>query len=144
MTDQKQICVITLEEALKLVHFYRDFERNWKVGIVEGGCDVVKGNCGRVEGNCGRVEGNCDIVEGNCGIVEGSCDVVNGNCQTVKGNCDVVEGNCVTVGGEVLDSINGRWWYYEETPREKLKRLIEESADKEQLLEAFNQLEDNQ
>jgi len=32
---------------------------------------------------------------------------------------------------------------YVETPREKLKRLIEEGADKDQLLEAFNQLEDN-
>jgi hypothetical protein len=43
----------------------------------------------------------------------------------------------------VWGTINGRKWEFVETPREKLKRLIEEGADKAQLLEAFNQLEDN-
>ena len=47
------------------------------------------------------------------------------------------------VEGNVCGTINGREWQYVETPKDKLKRLIEEDADKEQLLEAFNQLEDN-
>jgi len=42
----------------------------------------------------------------------------------------------------VWGTINGRKWEFVETPREKLKRLIEEGADKDQLLEAFNQLEE--
>lgn len=46
------------------------------------------------------------------------------------------------VGGTVGGTINGREWQSIETPKDKLKRLIEEGADKEQLLEAFNQLED--
>jgi len=42
--------------------------------------------------------------------------------------------------GSVHGIINGKEWMYVETPKDKLKRLIEEGADKEQLLEAFNQL----
>ena len=47
------------------------------------------------------------------------------------------------VKGTVYGTINGKEWRSIETPKDKLKRLIEEGADKEQLLEAFNQLEDN-
>lgn len=47
------------------------------------------------------------------------------------------------VWGNVGGTIKGRRWKFIETPKEKLKRLIEEGADKAQLLEAFNQLEDN-
>jgi len=47
------------------------------------------------------------------------------------------------VWGSVVGTIRGRHWKFIETPKEKLKRLIEEGADKAQLLEAFNQLEDN-
>ena len=47
------------------------------------------------------------------------------------------------VGGTVRTTINGRKWQFIETPKGKLKRLIQEGADKAQLLEAFNQLEDS-
>ena len=56
---------------------------------------------------------------------------------TVYGN---VEGD---VGGYVSGTINAREWEYVETPKDKLKRLIEEGADKGQLLEAFNELDNN-
>jgi hypothetical protein len=46
------------------------------------------------------------------------------------------------VGGNVYGKINGREWQFVETPKDKLKRLIEESGN-EELLEAFNQLENN-
>ena len=55
---------------------------------------------------------------------------------TVKGDCGKVE-------GKVFTTINGKEWQYIETPRERLVRLAQEGADKEQLLEALNQLEDN-
>ena len=45
--------------------------------------------------------------------------------------------------GNVWGTINGRKWQFVETPKEKLKRLIDEDATKAQLLEAINQLEDN-
>ena len=61
----------------------------------------------------------------------------------VRGDCYLVKGNCNFVDGEVFGAINGREWQYVETPREKLQRLIEKGAGKEQLIEAFNQLEDN-
>ena len=48
------------------------------------------------------------------------------------------------VCGDVLGTINGREWQYVETPKEKLERLVIEGATKEQLLEAVNQLEDDQ
>lgn len=60
-------------------------------------------------------------------------DVLGKVCGNVY--CDVY--------GNVYGTINNRQWMFIETPREKLKRLIEEGADKAQLLEAFNQLEDN-
>ena len=46
------------------------------------------------------------------------------------------------VDGHVGGKINGREWQFVETPKDKLKRLIEESGN-EELIEAFNQLEDN-
>ena len=51
-----------------------------------------------------------------------------------------------SVNGDVKKSvrgtINGRKWQFIETPREKLQRLIKETGNQE-LIEAFNQLEDN-
>jgi len=56
---------------------------------------------------------------------------------------DVIGDVKKNVYGKVGGTINGRTWQFVETPKEKLKRLIEEGADKAQLLEAFNQLGDN-
>lgn len=62
----------------------------------------------------------------------------------VYGNvCGYVEGDVGKVGGTVRTTINGRKWKFVETPKEKLKRLIDEGADKAQLLDAFNQLEES-
>ena len=125
MTEQNQI---TLKEALNLVHF-KFIEGEWYVSVVRGDCDVVAGNCDTVKGRCNRIKGDCDLVEGNCLVV--------------KGNCDIIGGSCIFVGDHVYGTINGREWQYVETPKERLERLIQEGADKAQLLEAFNQLEDN-
>jgi len=46
------------------------------------------------------------------------------------------------VEGGVCGTINDRKWQFIETPKEKLQRLIEETYNQE-LIEAFNQLEDN-
>jgi hypothetical protein len=63
---------------------------------------------------------------------------------SVKGNVVDVHGDVGgDVGGHVYGKINGRKWYFAETPKEKLKRLIDEGADREQLIEAVNQLKDN-
>jgi len=107
---------ITLEEALKLVQFKQVPNGSWYVENVEGSVG-------------GDVKGN---VEGNvCGNVRGK---VFGN---VRGS----------VGGDVFGfvggTINGRKWQFIETPREKLKRLVEEGALKSQLLEAIYQLEES-
>ena len=59
----------------------------------------------------------------------------------VKGDVFGVWGNVHNI---VYGTISGLKWKFDETPREKLERLIEEGADKAQLLEAINQLEDNQ
>ena len=117
MTDQ-----ITLEEALELVTFCQKLDGTWVVANVKSNCSIVEGNCGTVEGDCGTVKGNCNFVEGDCVIVNGDCDLV---------------------GVKVFKTINGRQWQYVETPKEKLQRLIKEGADKEQLLEAVDQLENN-
>jgi len=50
---------------------------------------------------------------------------------------------CGDVHGAVWGKINGRKWYFAEAPKQKLKRLIDEGADREQLIEAVNQLEKN-
>ena len=115
---------ITLKEALELVAFKIDHFGKWVV------CDVYGNVCGDVHGN---VYGDVN------GKVNGSIRKdVNGN---IYGNIyGSVEGN---VRGYVSGNINGRDWEYIETPKDKLKRLIEEGADRKELLEAFNQLEDN-
>jgi len=129
MTDQ-----ITLEEALRLVDFGRCHDGSWFVRTVKGDCITVKGHCDTVEGSCHTVKGYCHIVEGSGYTVKGDCDTVGGNCNTVKGDCG-------TVGGRVLTTINGRQWRYE-TPKEKVARLIEEGAPKEELYEALEELND--
>ena len=95
---------ITLEEALKLVTFYKGIDGTWYVKHVNGNVHGIVG---------GNVVG--DITGSVCGKI------------------------C----GVVLGTINGRKWQIVETPKEKLRRLIEEDADKAEVLEAFNQLEDN-
>jgi len=65
--------------------------------------------------------------------------------QDVNGN---IHGDVYgSIDGDVFvnlkGTINGRSWEYIESPREKLQRLIEEGADKKELLAALNQLEDN-
>ena len=64
------------------------------------------------------------------GIVEGSVfgDIKGSVCGNICGN----------LGGR----INGRNWQFFETRKDKFQRLLEEKGDQE-LLEAFNQLEDN-
>jgi hypothetical protein len=73
------------------------------------------------------------VVKGNCHTVKGYCDIVEGSCGTVEGDCRIVE-------GRVLGTINGCQWQYVETPKEKMARLIEEGASKEELLRALEQL----
>ena len=46
------------------------------------------------------------------------------------------------VDGHVYGTINGRRWQSVETPKEKLRRLLDEVSEKE-LLKLINQLEDN-
>ena len=108
---------ITLEEALNLVEF--EFtEGEWRVKCVKSSVwgDVL----GDVWINVrGRVFGDVRSVEG---------DVL----EHVRGN----------VWSNVGGTINGRTWKFVETPREKLKRLVEEGAHKSQLLEAIYQLEE--
>ena len=106
---------ITIEEALKLVSFRYNAHGEWEIGDVHG--DVIN-----IEGNVtgfihGRVSGNI------YGHIYGS----------VRGS----------VFGTVDGVIKSGEWQRVETPRQKLKRLVEKGADKGQLLEAFNQLEDN-
>ena len=135
MTDQKQI---TLKGALKLVEF-EFFEKEWRVKEVK--TNVYGDVCGNVHGNvCGNVEGDvCGNVHGDVmSNVEGDVSNVHGDvCGSVYGDV------CGNVHGDVCGIINGREWQFVETPREKLKRLIEEGALKSQLLEAIYQLEDN-
>ena len=75
-------------------------------------------------------------------FTEGAWRVKHVKCTVwgdVKGDVygDVYGDVCGTVWG----TISRRKWQIIETPREKLRRLIEEGADKAQLLEAINQLE---
>ena len=55
---------------------------------------------------------------------------------------DIKGSVCGNICGNLGGRINGRNWQFFETPREKLQRLIEEKGDQE-LIEAFNQLDDN-
>ena len=74
--------------------------------------------------------------------VRGDCDLVKGDCVIVEGNCHIVEGNCHIVEGTVYQTINNRKWQYVETSKERFKRLLGETENKE-LIEAFKQLENN-
>jgi len=130
MTEQ-----ITLEEALRLVSFYQEIEGTWHVedvndnvvGYVKG--DVLGDVCGDIKGNVrGRVLG--DVQGGIAGNVT----------HTITGN---VYGNVIgNVSGYVGGTIAGREYKLVETPKDKLRKLIEESGTNE-MLELLNQLEDN-
>lgn len=113
---------ITLEKVLELVTFCQKLDGTWVVANVKSNCSIVEGNCGTVEGDCGTVKGNCNFVEGDCVIVKGDCELV---------------------GGKVFKTINGCQWQYIETPKQKPHRLIKETGNQE-LIDAFNQLENNQ
>ena len=140
---------ITLEQALELVRFKYYDCLGWQVfdvpGRVHGDVLEVEGNVfNGVGGNVnGRVGGDVDgsiggNVEGGIGgNVYGDVGGIGGN---VYGDVDgIVHGN---VGGNVKGRINGRVWRFVETPKDKLQRLIVESGNQE-LIEAFNQLEDS-
>ena len=47
------------------------------------------------------------------------------------------------VWGNVGGTINGRQWKFAETPKEELKRLVKEGADKETLLATIDRLENS-
>jgi len=47
------------------------------------------------------------------------------------------------VKGQVWGTIGGRQWQFVDTPKEKLKRLIEEGANKQEILKALDRLEDS-
>jgi len=66
---------------------------------------------------------------------------VHGNVEgSVFG--DIKKNVCGNICGNLYGTINGRKWQFVETPKEKLQRLIEETGNQE-LIDAFNQLEDN-
>ncbi len=124
---------ITIEEVFELVAFTYDHAHGggWVVSSVKG--DVR----GYVGGNVyGDVRGN---VYGNVGgYVRGH--VGGGVRGDVRGG---VRGNVYgDVRGHVGGTINGKQWQYVETPRQKVERLIKATGNTE-LIEAFNQLEDN-
>lgn len=108
---------ITLDQALKLVTFKHDNGR-WVVDNVGGNVygDVYGDVYGHVYGHVGGQV---------CGNV----------CGNVRGN---VRGN---VGGDVRGTINGRRWQFVETPVEKVRRLIEADAPKDQVLAALAQVQ---
>ncbi len=115
---------ITIEEALKLVEFDHIRDRGWQVGSIKGSVhgDVNGVVCGSVAGDVrGSVFGS---VRRNVG-------------GSVFGD---VGGD---VGGHVYGKIDGRKWYFAETPKEKLQRLVKENAGIGELLAAINQLEDS-
>ena len=107
---------ITLEEALQLVSFESDEYGDWHLIDVHTDIHgIVKGDVSNIKGDVATVEGDVGNVKGDVGIIVG----------TVYGN------------------ISGRKWQFTETPKEKLKRLVEQGADKGQLLVAIDQLEDS-
>jgi len=55
---------------------------------------------------------------------------------------DIKGSVCGNICGNLGGRINGRNWQFFETRKDKFQRLLEEKGDQE-LLEAFNQLEDN-
>jgi len=104
---------ITLKEALELVTFGRNDNGDWCVKCVNG--DVYGSVGGIVYGNVGSVRG--DVY----GSVGGS---VRGNVGSVRG------------------TIAGTNWILIETPEQKFRRLLNETENQE-LIKAFNQLENN-
>lgn len=82
-----------------------------------------------------------EFIEGKWTVENVKCNVWGNVEGDVKGDVFGVWGNVHNI---VYGTISGLKWKFDETPREKLERLIEEGADKAQLLEAINQLEDNQ
>ena len=104
---------ITLEEALMLVTFRRNDNGDWSVKYVRG--DVYGSVFGSVHGNVSSVRG---IVFGNVGKVGGN------------------------VTGSVGGTIAGTNWILIETPEQKFRRLLNETENQE-LIEAFNQLENS-
>ena len=111
--DSNDSLQITLAEALDLVDFRQDIRGKWYVH---------------------RVKGNVDTVEGDVGIVEGYVGIAR--------EVNTVEKNVGFVQGTVCRTINGKEWQYVESQEEKLKRLINETDNKE-LIETFNQIENN-
>ena len=107
---------ITLEEALQLVSFELDEYGDWHL---------------------------IDVHTTIHGLVNGDVSNIKGDVITVGGDVGTVGGNVGNVVGTVYGNISGREWQFTETPKDKLKRLIKEGASKDELLEAFNQLEDN-
>ena len=73
----------------------------------------------------------------------GQSDSGSWHVNAVYGYVGIVHGAVGTVQGTVINTIAGRKWQFTETPREKLKRLVEQGADKGQLLVAIDQLEDS-
>jgi len=71
-------------------------------------------------------------------------EFIEGAWRVKHVRCDVWGDVKWDVFGNVHGTINGRKWQFVETPREKLKRLIDEGADKDQLIEVINQLENSQ
>ena len=131
---------ITLEQALELVKYiYSDGA--WRVLNVHGDvCGCVGGDVG---GNVGGYVGGSvgGHVHGDVGgHVYGSVgNSVHGDVGGSVGR-DVgrdVRGN---VGGSVGGTISGRQWQFVETPLEKLKRLIESDAPKDQVLAALEEV----
>lgn len=123
MTDDRP----TIKEMLELVSFTQNEHGKWQIHSVHG--DVAAEVLGSVRGNvCGDI--HKDVYGSIGGFV----------CGSVHGDVDKdVNGS---VHGKVFGKINGRNWQSIESPMEKLGRLIKESGD-EEMLEAFNQLEDN-
>lgn len=68
-------------------------------------------------------------------------DVKGDVCGDVKGSVrgDVRGDVRHNVEGGVFGTIDGKHWLYVETPKQKLKRLIEEKGN-EELLKAYNQV----
>jgi hypothetical protein len=106
---------ITIEEALELVDFEL-YPEGWRVKNVKGN---VRGDVG--------------------GDIWGA--VLRDVCGNVHGN--VLGSVCGDVYSDVGGTINGRLWKFIETPKERLRRLIEEDADKDKILEALDRLEDS-
>ena len=147
MTEQKQI---TLKEALNLVDF-EFVDGAWRVKRIAGGfIDMRNLMTEQPMNDQITLEEALKLVEfqKDClgkwyvRAVRGDCELVEGDCGIVVGNCDIVKGNCHVVEGTVYQTISNRNWQYVETPKERFERLLGETENKE-LIEAFNQLEDN-